>query len=630
MHEVLWDEITVAANQVREINRSAKVTRVTEYFAVNDCAFGEYVYRVFCKAGVASRHVYVSSRKSEKAGVALGDYREIIYDNEMDTIADFSNCALFFFVDCRNEAYNQPEERHRIINNFQKWLKYVESSMNCRLFLIPLIKPPERLPRGVRAVAEREYDCYLSRKALDAGEELYCELEGLCRKHGTDKTSILRFDNIFGPGVDLISSFSLREIINKSFEDEKVEITSEDRKEVYSYMYIRDAVSAVAVGAQRAKPGHIYNISNYAVSKMEILINIHDVFPERLALTANVGKCEEMVFHALDPLKFRSLGWSPRVEFAEAIYRTIIYYRQIAYDLSRNLQVYSGRLERIRRAELEMLGFVDRVCKENKINYFLAGGSLLGAVRHRGMIPWDDDLDIGMLRENFEKFRRLCPKVIPEQYTYESPGDETGSHYCIDKIRLKNTYFSTEYSGEFLIQDGVFLDIIVYDRTANSKVLSYLHIFMTLVWTKLISIKWVNHPRREVHYFFSKIALPILRLLPFRFCHAAFEKSLRHYEKKKNAKYLIDGVGQNIRKGRFPRQWLEQTITIPFEDAEVPIPVGYDGYLRHFYGPNYMDLLPVSERVSGHKLMRIDLGGYLYGDGAFRRVNLKGELFERN
>lgn len=130
-----------------------------------------------------------------------------------------------------------------------------------------------------------------------------------------------------------------------------------------------------------------------------------------------------------------------------------------------------------------MLKFVDGVCREHGIQYFLAGGSLLGAVRHRNIIPWDDDLDIGMLREDFEKFRRVCPGLVPETMTYESPQNASGSHYHFDKIRLKNTYFSTNYSSAFPIQDGIFFDVIIYDQTSNNSLLSKLQIRFLSMWT---------------------------------------------------------------------------------------------------------------------------------------------------
>ena len=124
-----------------------------------------------------------------------------------------------------------------------------------------------------------------------------------------------------------------------------------------------------------------------------------------------------------------------------------------------------------------------------------------------------------------------------------------------------------------------------------------------------------------------------MRRIPFSFFHWVFERLVRLYEHKKDAKYLIDGIGQNIKKGRFPKELLTEVEYVDFGDMKAPIPKGYDEYLRHFYGPHYMDLLPISKRASGHHLARIDLGGYLFTDEPdknFRDVNLSGELYETN
>lgn len=247
------------------------------------------------------------------------------------------------------------------------------------------------------------------------------------------------------------------------------------------------------------------------------------------------------------------------------------------------------------------------------------------------MIAWDDDLDIGMLREDYEKFSRICPELIPDELTYESPRNNDGCHYTFDKIRLKNTYFSTYYSGNFKIPDGIFLDIIVYDQTSNIRWLSELHIKLISFWTRVIGAKWYGKPRRNEFYWLTRICLPVVRKIPFPFFHRVFEILLRWYERKKNAKYLIDGMGQNIHKGRFPKEWLSSVEYVDFRDMKVPVPGGYENYLTHFYGPHFMELLPISQRQSGHFISRIDLGDYLFEavpGKISRAVDIRGELYE--
>jgi phosphorylcholine metabolism protein LicD len=176
----------------------------------------------------------------------------------------------------------------------------------------------------------------------------------------------------------------------------------------------------------------------------------------------------------------------------------------------------------------------------------------------------------------------------------------------------------------FEIENGLFIDILIYDKTAKSPKLQKLHTDNLRRWTRLMNIRWVNKPRKNVAYKFSKYALPIMRLFPMKLYHMIYNHSSR--------KWAIDGVGQNIERGAFPIEWLEDTIDAEFENTTFPIPKGYDEYLRHWYGDNYMQLLPISTRNSGHTLKRIDLGSYAtrfgFSDGKFHHAAKEGELFD--
>lgn len=625
---VVQDEIVCAADLVRKVKFTEKQK---DFFITNHSLFGDFTFRAFDKAkkdGVF--YVADAEEKYDKVVDPLGilEKSKVISEKNVAVLGG----TFYFFVDCRDPLYQHEEKKEKILRQLKKWLLITSNTEKCKLLLLALIKTPDPLPPGITSIAEREYDCYLAHKELDWSEKFYLDLENCCREMISKKNakgSILRFDNIFGPGIDLMDCFSIKNFINTAFSCEKVEISCKDAREHISGTYIRDAVQAVAVGACSAKNANIYNVAGYQFSLKKFKLVFQGEFEERLALSLDLDKVMQMHFHALNCLKIQKLGFMTSVRLAEAVYRTGTYYGNLEYDMNRQLEIYCGRLEMIKAMERDMLKFVDRVCRENDIQYFLAGGSLLGAVRHNSAIPWDDDLDIGMLRKDFEKFRRICPGLMPEKYTYESPRDGRESHYCLDKVRIRNTFFSTDYSGNFEMQDGVFLDVIVYDQTSNFKLKANLQIYLIRIWTWLISIKWYNKPRRNSHYRFTQLFLPLIRVIPFPFIHTMFERVLRRYEKKANAAYLIDGVGQNIRKGRFPKKWLSDVIYVKFDDMQAPIPIGYDDYLRHFYGPQYMELLPISKRVSGHKFARIDLGEYLYRDGTFRDVSIAGELFER-
>lgn len=275
-----------------------------------------------------------------------------------------------------------------------------------------------------------------------------------------------------------------------------------------------------------------------------------------------------------------------------------------------NGKIIHNKIRKIQLLEKKILLYVDEVCKKYNISYFLAGGSLLGAVRHQGFIPWDDDLDIGMLRDDFEKFRKICPKELSDEFIYQSWTKKDGSHYQFDKIRLRGTRLETKFSSQFKMENGIFLDILVYDKTSNSKALQHIHIKMLTWFAHLLRVRWFNYPRRGKMYYLSLIILPALRLFSIDFFNKLFERIMKLFSTKQGI-YLVDSAGQNVEKGAFPEKWLKTVEIGKFENSNISVPIGAQEYLSHFYGNNYMEIPAVDKQTSGHVWKKIDLGHYV-------------------
>ena len=377
----------------------------------------------------------------------------------------------------------------------------------------------------------------------------------------------------------------------------------------YDLVYIRDLLLAIFYVHYKGINKEIYNVSGFSVTDFQLAINFMESFNERQLKVSFQSQPQEE-YHCLNPGKIKNLGWKTSVTLKNAIYRTGLSFFNEEYRIALDQRVYSGKLNLIRKLELEILREVDKICKKYNIKYFLVGGSLLGAVRHNGFIPWDDDLDIGMLRSDYEKFRKVCSNELPAQYSYQSYKNEKNSHYIFDKIRVKNTIFSTKFSSKFEIENGVFLDILVYDKTSNIEIIQKIHIALIKVWKRAINVKWVNYPRKNLHYRLTKFLLPIMRKIPFSWFHFIFEKILKVFNNA-NTDYLIDGVGMNLKKGAFPKKWFDVIEEIQFEDIKVPIPQNYHEYLVHWYGSSYMEIPVISQRLSGHEIYQLDLGHYV-------------------
>ncbi len=442
-------------------------------------------------------------------------------------------------------------------------------------------------------IAEREYLHLADKNITEAVKSISDRLP----------TVFLVCDEIIGPGLKLKDKFC--------FPDNKIEISDDDCKNIFGHTYIRDILASVILAISKLNEKNIYNVSSFAVSDCEIKQKIHQIFCDKFYLQSSLSPCNDKKIKALSPLKIKSKGFIA-TEIDTALYLTISSLFGYEYDYNKNLTQYCSKLDILKKTELEILKEIDRVCKKHNIKYFLTGGSLLGAVRYGKSIPWDDDLDIGMLREDFEKFRKVCPQEIDTtKFSYASYTTESNCHYLFDKIRLKNTYFSTGFSSQYKIQDGVFVDIFVYDTTSPLPRNQKLHINLVKTAIRFLNIKWTGKADRTMNgYLFSRVAMPFVKMIPFNMIHKFSDKMLMFYNKK-NSDYLIDGTGLNINRGAFKKELLEDLTEMNFEGMVVPVPENYDGFLKHVYGENYFEEPALFRRAGTHDFVRLDLGEYI-------------------
>lgn len=546
----------------------------------------------------------------------------------------YKNIYVVSYLDSIGKAYESKDAQNKYLEDLEKTIKYFSSvGGNVSFLQYSIIPELDALKGELVSLAEREYEVYASDKDELSPEKFVLKAENVLRENMSEelKMTALRINNIFGPGV---SNKYLGSVISQAKRGKFVLDTASTRKHI-CLNYIRFASCASFFMVHKGENGNIYNLRQFAETPFELSIKAYDTLMDHNFDLESIssGKAKEEYsllsnkkVYPLIPKKYLEMDSS------ECIYRTLI--SQIGVDfIDRNLnKKYDGKLDEIKKIEIEMMKEIKRICEKHNIKYFLVGGSLLGAIRHGGFIPWDDDLDIGMLREDYEKFRAVAPNELDERFSYQSFEHEPSSHYIFDKIRLKDTYFTTKFSNRFKMENGLFIDILIYDKTANNLKAQKRHITALRWGARLINIRWVNVPRKGVAYRFSKLMLPFMRLFPLSVYHKVFNTILKWYNKTDNH-YLIDGVGLNIERGAFTDSWFDEIIEMPFEDITLPVPAGYDSYLRHWYGDKYMELPPVSVRNSGHDLRRVDLGKYLsgfgYEEGEYHKADIKGELFDR-
>lgn len=546
-----------------------------------------------------------------------------------------SNAAFFVYVDCEKVAKDGTQKLW--LESLKKFALYAQKGTRNRCVVCVNLPKYPAIPGEVTSLAEREFSYYIEEciEEKTPAQQFYIDLEKVCRGivgSGFHGINILRIDNLFGPDIYDSGVFDLKAVFEEMNNSGKVTVKHGDFNQKYTVTYIRDALTACFHVIYSTKPGHVFNHKSGTFSLANIKSVTHSYLSDRFALEASAEPITETEYFCINSLKFQKAKFKSQINIKEGIYRTVCCALGIEHDNESHVAIYSGKLGRIKELEIQMLADVDRICRENGIKYFLAGGTMLGALRYGHSIPWDDDFDIGMLREDFDKFRAVIEKELDGKYCFCSNRNNSGNHYIVDKIRLKDTYFSTNYSSVHEIQDGVFIDVLVYDKTSNNPKLNMPHSKLLAVLSVIIQIRWYNRVRKNFHYKFSKIFLPFMRLLPIDVYHRFYEWVLTRYKNKKDAKFLIDSTGKLQKKGPMPIDGLEDTVYVDYDfGTQFPIPVDPTGYLTFDYGPGYLPEPTLTKKVAPHNFARIDLGEYIFENKEapeFRTVNLKGELFE--
>jgi len=246
-----------------------------------------------------------------------------------------------------------------------------------------------------------------------------------------------------------------------------------------------------------------------------------------------------------------------------------------------------------------MLTVIDELCRQNNIKYILYAGTLLGAVRHSGFIPWDDDLDIAMLREDYEKFLAIRSDMIPDQYLIESYHTNINYPFSFAKFRKNDTVYVEKTFENLDIHHGIYVDIFPLDGIWKP-----FYKIQTMLLMKIQALR--NYKLYESNEIIRSPFVKILtNVTSLRFLRWTNEVVLKIFSKKNN-----ENVNQLCHGPRlwpiFKReQFLEQT-KLKFEDKYFSVPKDYDLMLRQCYG-DYMQLPPENKRIPKHDVIKCKL-----------------------
>ncbi len=249
---------------------------------------------------------------------------------------------------------------------------------------------------------------------------------------------------------------------------------------------------------------------------------------------------------------------------------------------------------------LGMLRDLDAVCQRNGIAYQLFAGSALGAVRHRGFIPWDDDLDVVMLREDYDRFLAVAPRELdPETYYVQA---EFSEHWPMQfsKLRKNGTACIERYRPrDPRTHQGVYIDIFPCDNLADSGLVARLQFLAS----KVVIAKCLEARGYLTDSALKKIFMGACRILPME---ANRKLVMRGNDAGSARVHTFFGASRRFSHAIYLREWLSESVRVPFEDGLYPVSAHYDELLRTLYG-DYMTPSPEGERAQKVHAVLVDL-----------------------
>lgn len=260
------------------------------------------------------------------------------------------------------------------------------------------------------------------------------------------------------------------------------------------------------------------------------------------------------------------------------------------------MQLNEQKLRALQAVELDIFKAFSSACKKLNVKYYLVAGTLLGAVRHGGFIPWDDDIDVGMPREDYEKFLADGQKHLPDHLFLQHYTTDPAYPKTYAKIRNTNTAFIESPISHLEMNHGVFIDIFPLDQHTSTN---------TKKIKRTVADLRVSYAFKK-EYYSKKVRLARLATKLF---YPTIKGALTSIDKLngscKKSNYITNYCGIYGDREIVPAEWYGEGKLLPFEDTTVIVPMEYDKILTKIYG-DYMTPPPPEKRVTLHVTDVID------------------------
>lgn len=259
-------------------------------------------------------------------------------------------------------------------------------------------------------------------------------------------------------------------------------------------------------------------------------------------------------------------------------------------------------LRKVQEKDLQMAKYFVEYCEKNDLLCYFCGGGCIGAVRHNGFIPWDDDLDFFMPRSSYEKLKTIWKDT--EQYSLIFPSQSYNDHNMFMTLRDKQTTMIKSYQADLDIIHGISIDVFPLDGCPTG-IARKSQMIWGLIYQLLCS-QMVPENHGIIIEGIGKLILRIINNSNMRYRiwkKAEYKMSKYRIE---DCKYVTEiCAGPQYMKNEYPKEIFEKAVYLRFEDTKMPVPIGYNDYLKIAFG-DYMQLPPIEKQIPEHDAIKID------------------------
>ena len=264
----------------------------------------------------------------------------------------------------------------------------------------------------------------------------------------------------------------------------------------------------------------------------------------------------------------------------------------------RNGFVVSAQMKKIWAVELDLLNEFARVCEENRLKWFVHAGTMLGAVRHQGFIPWDDDIDVVLPRNDYDRLCKLAPTAFSQPYFFQCEETDHFFARAFSRLRNSNTTAILEYERpyHFPFNQGIFIDIFPLDNIpADTAERDVFYQDISRLGAK--AVQW----RTMIHFYRPKTGRGVVKRTNYWLKHLYFKYFFRgdyryymnkHYSRitqynDKNTGWVGESIISPLGRHLWRSEWICNTIMMQFEMLRVPVPTHFEECLSASFGPNW-------------------------------------------